>query len=207
MRRRFDHWAIPAGLLALLLGTLACAVGPLPSAGVTPTPCAATCPPPQRTASTPHTVSLSLVRVTYFDPWTVNSSSSHDVVLVAQTDLGQVSVEVATLSVTAGTTAGQLVSRSAQQLLDPNDYSGVQDNGPILGAEIGYVPGAGEDYSATTADPNAPTTPVYLEVMACVRGNVGVIFAALSPLDPSTADPSGAPDQAYDALVNSVRWT
>lgn len=189
------------------MGMLACAVGPLPSAGVTPTPCAATCPPPQRDASTSHVVSLADVRVTYFDPWSVSSSSSTNVVLVAQTNLGQVSAEISTQTVTAGTSAGQLVSRAARQLLDPNDYSGVADDGPILGAEVGYVPGAGEDYSATTTDPNAPSTPVYLEVMASVRGNVAVIFAALSPLDPSTANPSGAPDQAYDALVNSVRWT
>ena len=207
MKRRGDRWIIPVSLLAVLMGMLACAVGPLPSAGVTPTPCASTCPPPQRDASTSHVVSLADVRVTYFDPWSVSSSSSTNVVLVAQTNLGQVSAEISTQTVTAGTTAGQLVSRAARQLLDPNDYSGVADDGPILGAEVGYVPGAGEDYSATTTDPNAPSTPVYLEVMASVRGNVAVIFAALSPLDPSTANPSGAPDQAYDALVNSVRWT
>jgi hypothetical protein len=48
---------------------------------------------------------------------------------------------------------------------------------------------------------------VYLEVLASVRGTVAIIFAALSPLDPSTADPSGAPDQSFDQLVNSVEWT
>jgi hypothetical protein len=143
----------------------------------------------------------------YFDPWSIDSSSGRDVVLVAQTNLGQVSVEVASRTVSTGTTAAQLVNTAAQQLLDPNNYAGVQDAGPILGAEIGYVPGAGEAYSATTTDPNAPSTPVYLEVLASVRGGIGIIFAALSPLDPSTADPSGAPDQAYDQLVNSVEWT
>jgi hypothetical protein len=152
-------------------------------------------------------VTLAHLRLIYFDPWSVDSSSRGDVVLVAQTDLGQVSVEVTSQTITPGTTAEQLVHSAAQQLLDPNDYSGVQDAGPIVGAEIGYVPGSGEDYSATTTDPNAPATPVYLSVMASVRGSIAIIFAALSPLDPSTADPSGAPNQAYDQLVNSVEWT
>jgi hypothetical protein len=196
-----------AALQALLLGALACAVGPLPGAAGTPTPCTGNCPPPQRSAETPHTVSLAHVRLTYFDPWRVDSSSGQHVVLVSQSQQGQISVELASATITPGITAEQLVSRAAKQLLDPNDYSGVQDAGPILGAEIGYVPGAGESYSASTTDPNAPSTPVYLEVMASIQGNVGIIFAALSPLDPATADPSGAPDQVYDQLVNSVEWT
>ena len=200
-------------MLALLLGLLgswACAAGPLPSAGVTPTPCTGRCPAPKRADTTPHTVELRHARLVYFDPWSIDSSDSssgNDVVLVAQTDLGQVSVEVASQTVTPGDHAAQLVHQAAQQLLDPNDYSGVQDDDQIVGAEIGYVPGSGEDYSATTTDPNAPSTPVYLEVMASVQGSVAIVFAALSPLDPSTADPSGAPNQAYDQLVNSVEWT
>jgi hypothetical protein len=200
-------WRVIVPVLALLLGSWACAAGPLPGVNATPTPCTARCPAPKRNASKPHTIALAHLQLVYFDPWSIDSSSSSDVVLVAQTDLGQVSAEVASQTVSAGTTAAQLVNSTAQQLLDPNDYAGVQDNGPILGAEIGYVPGAGEAYSATTADPNAPSTPVYLEVLASVHGTVAIIFAALSPLNPSTADPSGAPDQAYDQLVNSVEWT
>jgi hypothetical protein len=192
---------------ALLLGSWACAAGPLPGADVTPTPCTGRCPAPKRADTKPHTVELRHARLVYFDPWSVDSSSGNDVVLVAQTDLGEVSVEVAARAMTPGTTPAQLVHHAAQQLLDPNDYSGVQDEGPIVGAEIGYVPGSGEDYSAVTTDPNAPATPVFLEVMASIQGNVAIVFAALSPLDPSTADPSGAPDQAYDQLVNSVEWT
>ncbi len=207
MKKLSEAWRVILPLLALLLGSWACAVGPLPGAGVTPPPCTARCPAPKRTDTMPHTVTLAHLRLIYFDPWSVDSSSSGDVVLVAQTDLGQASVEVASRTITPGTTASQLVSRAAQQLLDPNDYSGVQDAGPIVGAEIGYVPGAGESYSATTTDPNAPSTPVYLEVLASVQGTVAIIFAALSPLDPATADPGGAPNQAYDQLVNSVEWT
>jgi hypothetical protein len=191
----------------LMVGALACAAGPLPTAGDAPTPCAATCPPPQRVASTPHTVALSHFSLTYFDPWSVDSSNSQSVVLVAQTQLGQISVEVASASVALGTTAGQLVSSSAQQLLNPDDFSGEQDAGPIRGAEIGYIPGAGEAYTATSTAPNAPATPVYLEIMASVRGTVGLTFAALSPLDPNSGSSNGVPDQAYDQLVNSVEWT
>lgn len=207
MSRLLKNWRVIAPVLTLLLGSWACAVGPLPGAGVTPTPCTARCPAPKRADTTPHTIALAHLRLTYFSPWSVDSSSSDDVVLVAQTDLGEVSVEVASNSITAGTTAAQLVHGAAQQLLDPNDYSGVQDAGPIVGAEIGYVSGAGEAYSATTTDPNAPSTPVYLEVLASVHGTIAITFAALSPLDPATADPSGAPNQAYDQLVNSVEWT
>lgn len=210
MRRRGNQVSLMAALLALLallVGALACAVGPLPGAGATPTPCTSNCAPPQRSATTPHTASITHATLTYFDPWSVNSSSTQNVVLVAQSQLGEISVELASATVTPGTTAAQLVSRASQQLLDPNNYSGTKDAGPILGAEVGYVSGAGEAYSAYTSDPNSPSTPVYLEVMASIRGNVGLTFAALSPLDPNTADPSGAPDQAYDQLVNSVEWT
>jgi hypothetical protein len=207
MNTTLKPWRLVVPLLALLLGSWACAAGPLPGADVTPTPCTARCPAPKRSATKPHTIALAHLQLIYFDPWSIDSSSGHDVVLVAQTDLGEVSAELASQTVSAGTTAAQLVNTTAQQLLDPNDYSGVQDAGPILGAEIGYVPGAGEAYSASTTDPNAPSTPVYLEVLASVRGTVAIIFAALSPLDPATADPSGAPDQAYDQLVNSVEWT
>ncbi len=207
MSSRLARACVIITLLLLAGGATACIPGPLPSAGTTPTPCTHACPPPQRAKTTPHTISLAHARLTYFDPWSVDSSSRQDVVLVAQTQLGQVSVQVASTTVTPGVTAGQLVYRAAQQLLDPNDYSGVQDAGPILGAEIGYVPGAGEAYSADSSDPNAPSTQVYLEVMASVQGNVGMVFAALSPLDPNSSDPSGVPDQAYDQLVNSVGWT
>jgi hypothetical protein len=207
MKTARQTWGVIVPVLALLLGSWACAAGPLPGVNATPTPCTARCPAPKRSASKPHTISLAHLQLVYFDPWSIDSSSGNDVVLVAQTDLGQVSVEVASQTVSAGRTAGQLVNSAAQQLLDPNNYAGVQDAGPILGAEIGYVPGAGEAYSATTTDPNAPSTPVFLEVLASVRGGIAIIFAALSPLDPSTADPSGAPDQAYDQLVNSVEWT
>jgi hypothetical protein len=207
MRRPRGHLSVLAALVALVVGALACSVGPLPDAGGAPPACTANCPPPQRSAATPHTATIAHATLIYFNPWSVDSSSSGDVVLVAQSQLGQISVELASSTVSPGITAGQLVSRAAKQLLDPNDYSGVQDAGPILGAEIGYVPGAGEAYTADTTDPNAPSTPVYLQVMASVRGNVGLMFAALSPLDPGTADPTGAPDQVYDELVNSVEWT
>jgi hypothetical protein len=201
------HWRrlFPSmvGLLVALMILTAC---DFEAVGIIPTPCPGNCPPPERSNANPKTYMATHFRLTYFDPWTIASSDAQHVILVAQTDLGQISAEVASTTITPGTTAQQLLTRKTQQVLDPNQYANVQDAGPILGAEIGYIAGAGEAYQADVTDPNAPASSVYFEVMASVRGNTGLTFVALSPLDPSSQDTSVVPDQSYDLLVNSVEW-
>jgi hypothetical protein len=201
---------IPARLmvvpLVLLLSLMACDIASLPSGGDVPTPCPGNCPPPERGNTKPHTFTGSRFRLTYFDPWSVDSSNAQQVILVAQTDLGEISVQMGSKSVSPGTTAAQVLSSTAGRVRNSDQFSDVQDAGPILGAEIGYVAGAGEAYQAEANAPNAPSTPVYIEIMASVQGDTSMVLIALSPLDPLSQDPSVIPSQSYDLLVNSVEW-
>lgn len=192
--------------LVLVLSLMACDFASLPSAGSMPTPCPGNCPPPERGNTKPHTFAGLHFRLTYFDPWSVDSSNAQGMILVAQTNLGAISVQVASKSVSPGTTAAQVLSATARSVMNSDQFADVHDAGPILGAEIGYVAGAGEAYQATATAPNAPSTPVYIEVMASVRGTTSIVLVALSPLDPASQDPSVIPNQSYDLLVNSVEW-
>lgn len=193
------------GVAALALALLACG-GPIPIAENTPTPCPANCPPPARLSATAHTMTLRGFQFTYFDPWSVDSSDTHSVTLVAQSQLGQISVLLESVSVNSGETSQQLLASAVRNTLNSGQYTAAQEQGPINGAEIGYVAGSGVDYAATVSQGNAPDQPVYLNFMASVRGSTGIIFIALSPLDPNSPDPSIVPNQEYDHLVNSVEW-
>jgi hypothetical protein len=42
--------------------------------------------------------------------------------------------------------------------------------------------------------------------MASVQDATGIIFVAISPLDPNSPDPSIVPNEEYDHVVNSVVW-
>ncbi|MEO7002037.1 MAG: hypothetical protein ABI068_09435 [Ktedonobacterales bacterium] len=194
------------GIAALAIPLLACG-GPIPIAENTPTPCPANCPPPARLSSVGHTVTLTGLQFTYFAPWTLDSSDSRSATLVAQTQLGQVSVLLESAAVAQGETSQRLLAQAVQNNLNSDQFTGTQDQGPINGAEIGYVAGSGESYAATVSQSNAPDQPVYLEFMASVRGSTGAVFIALSPLDSNSPDPSIVPNQEYDHLVNSVVWS
>ena len=111
------------------------------------------------------------------------------------------------VAVNGGETSQQLLNQAIQNNLNSNQFTGAQDQGPINGAEIGYIAGSGESYGATVSQSNAPDQPVYLEFLASVRGSTGAVFIALSPLDPNSPDPSIVPNQEYDHLVNSVVWS
>jgi hypothetical protein len=202
---RAPRLALSLVALALLAALLACAE-PIPVAVDTPTPCPANCPPPGRLAATGHVVNLRGFQFTYFDPWTVDSSDATSATLVAQTQLGTVSVLLQSVQVQPGVTSQQLLNRVAQSNLNGGQFTGAQDEGPINGAEIGYVAGSGESYAATVSQGNAPDQPVFIDFMAAVKGSTGIIFAALSPLDPNSPDPRIVPNQEYDHLVNSVVW-
>lgn len=208
MRRPLWTRVAPALALVATLLLAGCNFPGLPAPTATPTPCSANCPPPQLSAGTAHTVSAHYFTLTYYSPWSVNSSSSSGVTLAAGTQLGDVEVVVVGAPVSAGTTAQQLLSRTVQSQLDPNQFSGLQDTGPILGAEIGYVSGAGEAFSGYATPANAPATPVYIEVMASVRGTTGLTFTTISPIDPNSRDPSSfVPNAEYDRIVNNIAWT
>lgn len=192
-------------IVALAAALLACSE-PIPVAENTPTPCPANCPPPGRITTSTHAVSLQGFQFTYFDPWSIGSQDSHSAMMVAQTQLGQISVLLESVQVSSGETSQQLLSRAVNSNLNSGQFTGVQDQGPINGAEIGYVAGSGESYSATVTQPNAPDQLVYLDFMASVRGSTGIVFIALSPLDPNSPNPSVLPNQDYDQMVNSVEW-
>jgi hypothetical protein len=191
---------------ALLVTFAACSLSAgLPTPDSTPTPCSGNCPPPQLSNGQAHSISTSLYTLTYFDPWSA-SKSGNSVTLEAGTDFGNVTVLVRGVSVANGTTAQQLLTSTANSQLDPNQFSGLQDDGPILGAEVGYISGAGESYDGYSANANSPNTPIYIEIMASVRGTTGLTFTAVSPLDPNSPDVSVVPNEDYDHIVNSIQW-
>lgn len=203
--KRWPTLSLILCVAALAAALLACG-GPIPVAEDTPTPCPANCPPPGRLSTTNHQMSLQGFQFTYFDPWSVDSHDSHSATLVAQSQLGQISVLFASVRISAGETSQQLLSKAINSQLNSGQFTGTQDEGPINGAEIGYVAGSGEAYAASVTQANAPDQIVYLDFMAAVRGSTGAVFIALSPLDPNSPDPSVVPNQDYDQLVNSVEW-
>jgi hypothetical protein len=224
MNRRDRRLLGLLGLVMLIMVSVACSVddagGTIPVPPGQPTPCptasgVACQPPPPVSApvQTPKgTASTSLFSVPYFDPWSqdTSSSSANTVVLVRDTDYGQVSAEFLGGNVSAGTTASALLNRWTQQNLDSSNFSSLQDAGPIAGAEIGYVAGAGNSYEAMADLPNAPNTPLFLQVMAATQGTTGIIFVVVSPLDPANPDPSSpraVRNGSYDRLVNLLTWT
>jgi hypothetical protein len=185
---------------------------PIPGPGGTPTPCAITCPPPVAPVNGANAASTTFFSLYYFKPpWTEDSSNSNsnEITLYRDTDYGQVSAQFFAQSVTPGASAGGLLSTWTNQNLDPSKFTSFQDFGPILGAEIGFNAGAGEEYGGYADLPNAPNTPLFIQVLSSVKNSTGIIFVVISPLDPSNPDPS---DQAqvlsgsYDHLINTVTW-
>jgi hypothetical protein len=196
----------PLMLLAIALALGACGLGAIPIPDATPTPCAGNCPPPIRSSDAAHAVRTRAFTVTYFDPWSAEDTSATGTTLVASTQFGDVTVRLQSSAVQPGVTVAQLLQRTSDQVLDPNQFSGLQDNGPINGAEVGYVSGAGESFSGYAPQPNAPDVPVFVQIMASIQGTTGITFVAISPLDPNSPDPSIVPNEEYDHIVNSVVW-
>jgi hypothetical protein len=143
-------------------------------------------------------------------PWSVDSQDSTSATLLRDSDYGQISAQFFAVSVRPGVSAQELLSSWTRQNLDSSQFSGLRDDGPISGAEIGYVRGAGELYSAVVNQPNAPNVPIYIQIMASTQGTAGIVFAAVSPLDPLKPDPTNprqVRSNAYDQLVNSLTWS
>jgi hypothetical protein len=142
-------------------------------------------------------------------PWSVDSQDSNSATLLRDSDYGQISAQFFAVSVRPGVSAQELLSSWTRENLNSSQFSGLRDDGPINGAEIGYVRGAGEQYDAIVNQPNAPNVPIYIQIMASTQGTSGIVFAAVSPLDPLRPDPT-SPRQvrsnAYDQLVNSLTW-
>jgi hypothetical protein len=206
-RRRLGRLQLALTLLAALT-IVACAVqvntGPSSVSG-----CASThCPPPARSARATHVVQAQGFSFQYFDPWQVSGHDTNSVTVSAATNYGDLNVQLSSSSVAAGTSASALLTNAVNNL-DTSQLSGMQNQGPIYGAAIGYVAGAGSTYTATFVQPNAPSVPVYLQIMASVRGTQGIVFLSASTLDPNGADPNDprqVPNADYDQMVNSVTW-
>jgi hypothetical protein len=205
-RMPLPHLALT--LLAVLV-IVACSVqvGNAPSSS---TGCASThCPPPSHSQrGAPKTAGATGFTMQYFSPWTASNPDSSTVELSAATNYGNLDVQFFSTSVSAGTSASALLTSTVNNL-DTSQLSGLQDQGPIYGAVIGYVSGAGTTYTATYDQANAPSVPVYLEIMASVRGTLGIVFISASTLDPNGADPTDprqVPNGEYDQMVNSVTW-
>jgi hypothetical protein len=200
--------AQPLLWLLVLISLGACGLGAIPIPDATPTPCPGNCPPPARDNSQAHVITNSYFRLTYFDPWSVDTQNSDNstVTLVASTQLGDVTIQMHGQSVNPGSSASTLLNSTVQNLLNNNNFTDAQDFGAIKGAEIGYVSGAGQSIGAYASQGNSPQVPVFIQVMASVQSSTGIIFVATSPLDPNSPDPSIVPNEEYDHIVNSVVW-
>ncbi len=194
-------------MLAAALGLLACGVNLQP--GGAGSGCLGTrCPPPSRSAAAAHVFKAQRFSFEYFDPWQIDSQDARGAVVFAGTQYGDLTVQLTSTDVGAGTSAQALLSRAVSSL-DTSQLSGLRDEGPIYGASVGYVAGAGESYSAVSDQPNAPSVPVFIEIMASVQGGTGIIFLAsstLNPDQPDPGDPRQVPGGEYDRMVNSVTW-
>lgn len=194
-------------ILAAALGLLACGVNLQP--GGAGSDCLGTrCPPPSRSAAAAHQFKAPRFSFEYFDPWQIDSQDAHGAVVFAGTQYGDLTVQLTSTDVGAGTSAQALLSRAVSSL-DTSQLSGLRDEGPIYGASVGYVAGAGESYSAVSDQPNAPSVPVFIEIMTSVQGGTGIIFLAsstLNPDQPDPGDPRQVPGGEYDRMVNSVVW-
>lgn len=205
--RRWDSVGQALAAVAAVLGLMACGVSLQP--GGTGNGCNGTnCPPPVTSAAAGHTFKAQRFSFIYFDPWQINSQDANGAVVAAGTNYGDLLVQIEGTGVRAGTSAQALLAQATSNL-DTSQLSGLQDQGPIYGASIGYISGAGETYSAYADQPNAPSVPVFLQIMASVRAGTGLVFIAESALDPSSPDPNDprqVPAAEYDRMVNSVTW-
>jgi hypothetical protein len=210
--------ALGLALAVLAFSAQSCAdVGPIPQPPGSPTPCptGAVCSPPPPVGPTSGANPVTKTHYSFYffsPPWSEDKSNStgENETLVRDTDYGQVSAQFFGVSVASGTTAAQLLASWTAQHLDPNKFTAFQDTGPVPGAEIGFNAGAGETYEAVADLPNAPNTPLFIQLLASVKGTTGVVFAVVSPLDPSNPDPN-SPLQvrsgSYDHLINTLTWT
>ncbi|HEY7833626.1 MAG TPA: hypothetical protein VIG30_08665 [Ktedonobacterales bacterium] len=216
MRKITPMWRARAGrvavLGAVLVSLMACGISTLSggsASGTGGTGCAVTnCPPPARSAQVAHTYSAHGFTFQYFDPWQISSQDATGAVVAAATNYGDLSVQFESTTVAAGTSPQALLA-SAVQGIDTSQIPDLAQQGPIYGAAIGYIAGAGAGYTGTAYPPNAPSVPVFLEIMASVRGTTGVVFLATSSLDPNgpnPTDPRQVPNGEYDRMVNSVVW-
>lgn len=199
--------ARPLLWLLVLMSLAACGLGAIPIPDATPTPCAANCPPPARDISQPHVINASHFQLTYFNPWSVDSQDANSVTLIASTQLGDVTMRIRGETVSPATSANTLLDSTVRSVLDNSSFIDPQDFGPIKGAEIGYVAGAGQSIGAYASQGNAPQVPIFIQVMASVRNSTGITFVAISPLDPNSPDPSIVPNEEYDHVVNSIVWS
>ncbi|MFI5271785.1 MAG: hypothetical protein ACHQ4H_01975 [Ktedonobacterales bacterium] len=204
-RRHAAVWVALAAVVVLMGCSAGTGVIPVPP--VAPAVCKANCPPPFRPDQGGHAVQVSHFTFFYFDPYTLSKQDAGSATVLASDRFGTISVQFFDQTVSNGLTGAQLLSQFERQKLDPNKFVGLQNTGAIHGAEIGYVSGAGDSFQAAVDLPNAPNTPIYLQLIASTCGTTGIVFAAISPLDPQTPDPNKQTDaQTYDQMLNSVLW-
>jgi hypothetical protein len=214
MKKPWGNWVLALVFVLIALGAcdVTSTVGPIAPAP-TPTPCGLRCAPPIREPANAKTFQSQDFNLVYPDNWSVQSQDSSSVTLeteikVQGTTLGIFEVKVSSGKVANGTSASQLLS-SVEQNFDTSQLAGIQDDGPIYGAEIGYTAGAGETFEATYSAPNAPSAPVFIDFMTSTRGTTGLAFIVVSTINPNANNPADvvqAVNAWFDQLANGVVW-
>lgn len=223
-RRAYGRLLGLLGLLALVVALQAASCGNdtggvIPAPPATPTPCVVSCAPPVAPAKDEQSQHVDRF-IVYYDspPWQLDRGNTNNsaVSLNMSTPYGGANAVFISGDVPAGTTAANLLASWVRGHIDPTKFTNFQDLGRINGAEIGYVPGAGESFGGFQDLPNAPNTPLYIQVVAAVKApsdasakSTGIVFLVVSALDPSHPNPS-APLQVrsgeYDRLLNTLAW-
>ena len=95
-----------------------------------------------------------------------------------------------------------VVQQSAQKIT--GFVQNLTDLGPIWGAEIGFVPGAGEFYSGVAETQSGQEVLVGVGIIAAQSGG---IWAAMGVVTPCTNPANGAQRQCSEALLQSQQET
>lgn len=179
--RRLSSWGFLL-TAALLLGALV-SIGTALLVSQTPTTtyCHFSCGPdlgPRLVDQTAYRSSEFGYRVGYESPFKLGSQSSSGVELNADAD------NFMNFSAASGTDVNAALQKAVSGL-NTNEFQDLHSiSTAVAGAEIGYVPGAGEAFSATFVDPGSNfSEPVSVVAMAASQANLTISVLAVGSQD------------------------
>jgi hypothetical protein len=74
----------------------------------------------------------------------------------------------------------------------------------LLGTNVGFEPGPGAVYTATTTSPQGPQDPVALAILAAGTRRISILVTVIA--SGNNADEKAAVYQSADDIINSIQW-